>query len=97
MMRIAIGPALALASAVAAIQPATGQDKFEIPLGQLEKRPGPGPALSLGSVGVNTNHSDPYFRHAGNDPDRSIIPSERSATSAPGLLLPIPLGGSAPR
>jgi hypothetical protein len=93
MMRIGIALVLALAFIITTNRPSGAQDEFEISLNvAIGGRTHSGPALSLGSVGVNSNPRDPFFRHSGNDPDHSIIPSERPAGSAPGLLLHFPLG-----
>ena len=84
--------ALALALAVAAVSPGAAEDRFEIPLGQLQLRPGAGPKLSLGSVGLDSRAGNSYRPAPGDDPYPFVIPGQRPFKKVPGFLLKIPFG-----
>ena len=54
--------------------------------------PTPPMTLSLGTLGVRSGAGDPYRVERSDAQNYFEIPSERSAASAPGFLVRIPLG-----
>jgi hypothetical protein len=66
--------------------------KAELQLGRVNVLGSGGSTLLLGSVGPDARTTGSYTPARGGDPYYFNIPSQRPPTSAPGLLLRIPLG-----
>jgi hypothetical protein len=66
--------------------------KSELQLGRINVLGSGGSTLLLGSVGPDARTTGSYTPARGGDPYYFNIPSQRPPSSAPGLLLRIPLG-----
>ena len=86
-----------LVLAAPVLSAASDKDNLDLPLGQLQLFGQPVTALSVGSVGVDSHSGGSYVPTKGDDPYYFAIPSQRPASTAPGLLFRIPLGNDGSR
>ena len=94
-MAIRVAEALSLVLAAAMITPAAAEDRLDIPLSTLGVNHGANTTLSFGKVGLDSRAGNSYRPAPGEDPYYFMIPSQRPATGASGVLLRIPFGNSA--